>query len=1586
MKLSKHVQPIVVAMLWASCMYAQSFTVDLKVFLEGPYSGSHMSTALNTGNYLPLAQPYNCAPWNYQGTEGVGAIPNPDVVDWVLAELRETAGDASMAYEECAIARQAGFLLSDGHIVTLDGISPLQFNYPVSAKLYAVVYHRNHLAVLSGSELVNTTGNYSYDYTTGAGQAYGGSNAHKEIASGIWGMVSGDGDANGQVNNSDKNDVWKPQSGNAGYQPGDFSMNGQVDNVDKNDYWKPNSGKSTQVVGAWSCGKPIADSRDSQSYSTVQIGTQCWMRENMNIGILIPGTSLQSDNGVIEKYCYDDSNADCDVYGGLYQWNEMMQYGTAPGSKGICPDGWHLPADAEYCTLTQFVDPTVDCGVTGQSGTDVGTKMKSTSGWYGGGNGTNVSGFTALPGGFRSSGGNFYDLTYGALFWSSSASSGSSAWIRDLTFDFASIDRTNGSTGAGISVRCVKDLNLPPSQPSNPNPPDSSAGQPVNAQLSWTCSDPEADPLTYDVFFGTANPPTQVSSGQTQTTYDPGALNHSTTYYWKILAHDDHGNGTPGPVWSFATEWQCGGTFVDPRDNQEYSTVQIGTQCWMAENMNTGVMIPGAGNQTDNGLIEKYCYNDTEANCDVYGGLYQWNEMMQYVSLAFSQGICPDGWHLPTDGEWCTLEQFVDPTINCMITGWRGIDGGGKLKEAGTAHWAPPNTGATNSSGFTALPEGVRLENGVFGSLTLYGHQWSSSGNANNGLARGLSTYYATVNRYYATKIYGMGVRCLKNPPNDPPAEPSSPDPPDNATNQIILTQLSWTCTDPENDPLTYDVFFGTVNPPVEVATGLTATTWDPGLLNHGTTHYWKIVAHDDHYNTTEGPVWSFTTGQGWQCNEPFTDPRDNQEYPSVQIDTQCWMAGNLNIGTMIPGAGNQTDNGLMEKYCYGNTEANCDVYGGLYQWDEMMQYVTTPGVKGICPDDWHLPTDAEYCTVTHFIDPTVDCNATMWSGTDIAIKMKSASGWYGGGNGNNASGFTALPAGSRSDNGSFYDLTYTAIFWTSTDGGIPAWNRYMYYLYDNIMRDNLIKTLGMSVRCVYNGPNQPPDQPSDPDPPDNAVNRPLDTQLSWTCTDPENDPLTYDVYFDITTPPQKVAVGLTAPSYDPGPLNPNTTYYWQILAHDDHGNDNLGPQWSFVTAWACGEDFIDPRDNQAYQTVQIGTQCWMAENLNTGSMITGATSQTNNGVIEKHCYDDNTANCDTYGGLYQWDEMMQYLTIPGIQGVCPGGWRLPTDAEYCTLTLFLDPTVDCGEVGFSGTDVGTKMKATAGWSGGGNGTNTSGFTALPGGYRSSGGTFGGLTQGGIFWSSSENSSAGWGRNLFYNHADIARGTKAKEYSQSVRCLRDDPPPTWDCGDDLFDARDGQTYATVQIGTQCWMQENLNAGTMITGTHDQSDNGILEKYCYADDPANCDAYGGLYQWYEVMQYAHVPGDPDICPPTGGWHVPSDAEYCTLTQFIDPTVNCGVTGWSGTDVGVKMKSTSGWFLGGNGSNASGFTALGAGKRESNGSFSLLTASAYFWTSAESGSEVWKRELTYEYAYISRTLSAKEPGFSIRCVKE
>ena len=222
-----------------------------------------------------------------------------------------------------------------------------------------------------------------------------------------------------------------------------------------------------------------------------------------------------------------------------------------------------------------------------------------------------------------------------------------------------------------------------------------------------------------------------------------------------------------GTIWStYMPSWECGNNLIDSRDGKAYSTVQIGTKCWMSENLNIGTRIDGPIDQSNNSMIEKYCYDDSETNCNTYGGLYLWGEMMQYVTTEGTQGICPTGWYLPTDDEWKTMETCLGMSQSeADATNWRGTDEGGKMKEAGTSHWDSPNTGATNSSGFTALPGGWRsYYNGSFVEFSTHGHWWSSTEfSDNDAWYRRLYYDYSQVNRNLFSKMNGRSVRCIKN-------------------------------------------------------------------------------------------------------------------------------------------------------------------------------------------------------------------------------------------------------------------------------------------------------------------------------------------------------------------------------------------------------------------------------------------------------------------------------------------------------------------------------------------------------------------------------------------------------------------------------------------------------------------------------------------------------------------------------------------------------------------------------------------------------------------------------------------------------
>jgi uncharacterized protein (TIGR02145 family) len=211
--------------------------------------------------------------------------------------------------------------------------------------------------------------------------------------------------------------------------------------------------------------------------------------------------------------------------------------------------------------------------------------------------------------------------------------------------------------------------------------------------------------------------------------------------------------------------------------------------------------------------------------------------------------------------------------------------------------------------------------------------------------------------------------------------------------------------------------------------------------------------------------------------------------------------------------------------------------------------------------------------------------------------------------------------------------------------------------------------------------------------------------------------------------------------------LTEYTIYYVASFATNEKGTA-YGETRSFETNF-----FIDSRDGQEYAYIEIGNQTWMAENLN---------YQT----TDSWWYNNSSANGDVYGRLYTWEAALT---------ACPGGWHLPGDEEWKTMEIALGMSQSEAEgTGYRGTDEGKKMKSTSGWYNDGNGTNSSGFNALPGGYRDSYGSFNYHGNDGHWWSSTEYSGVrAWRRTLRYDYDQARRNDYYKTYGFSVRCLKD---------------------------------------------------------------------------------------------------------------------------------------------------------------------------------------------------------------------
>jgi uncharacterized protein (TIGR02145 family) len=213
----------------------------------------------------------------------------------------------------------------------------------------------------------------------------------------------------------------------------------------------------------------------------------------------------------------------------------------------------------------------------------------------------------------------------------------------------------------------------------------------------------------------------------------------------------------------------CDGMATIEYGGQTYNTVKIGDQCWMRENLNIGAMIQSSDTLKNNDTIEKYCYNNQAANCEIYGGMYNWNELMNYND-SVTQGICPDGWHIPNDADWNILEGTLDSLYSAGDTiwdtiGWRGYNAGGIMKKMGSEDWYYPNAGAENTYGFSAVPGGIRyFEEKTFDKILAANYLWSSTRFGNSDAWFRLLSYgHKDTKRNHTHIENAFSVRCIKN-------------------------------------------------------------------------------------------------------------------------------------------------------------------------------------------------------------------------------------------------------------------------------------------------------------------------------------------------------------------------------------------------------------------------------------------------------------------------------------------------------------------------------------------------------------------------------------------------------------------------------------------------------------------------------------------------------------------------------------------------------------------------------------------------------------------------------------------------------
>ena len=520
-------------------------------------------------------------------------------------------------------------------------------------------------------------------------------------------------------------------------------------------------------------GTPSVTDVDGNLYHTVQIGTQCWTQSNLKVSKYRNGDNISTglsntawQNATAGAYAiYDNNSVNDGLYGKLYN------YYAVTDSRGLCPTGWHVPTDGEWHLLVKYFDSNADtvCILCSQSSV-AGGAMKSTAtqptpgGWNSPNTGaTNSSGFSAGPGGHRDGNGSFSNLGISGDWWSMS-SSGSNAWNRGLYNNFGGIYRYYNNLTFGFSVRCLRDVTPTVS---------TTIVSGINATSATTGGNVTQDggaPVTMrGVAYGTSSSPTTsglITNDGTGTgtfTSNLTGLSPSTTYYVRAYATNTVGTayGNELTLTTLAIPaFTCGTSTVSDVDGNIYNTVQIGTQCWTQSNLkvskyrNGDIISTGLFSNTDwqnttSGLYS--VYDNNTFNDSIYGKLYN------HYAVMDTRGLCPSGWHVPTEGESSILENYL---------GGLSIAGGAlksTVNQPTLGGWSSPNTGATNSSGFSGVPGGCRTNSGDFGNDGDFGFWWTSSPSGSDAWHRRLSSGSRNILPNLVNRANGFSVRCLKD-------------------------------------------------------------------------------------------------------------------------------------------------------------------------------------------------------------------------------------------------------------------------------------------------------------------------------------------------------------------------------------------------------------------------------------------------------------------------------------------------------------------------------------------------------------------------------------------------------------------------------------------------------------------------------------------------------------------------------------------------------------------------------------------------------------------------------------------------------
>ena len=1408
--------------------------------------------------------------------------------------------------------------------------------------------------------------------------------------------------------------------------------------------------EETYIYGASCPGTPTVTDHENNVYNTVKIGNQCWTRENMRCTTSPSGkifNNATTDVSRLTPMFYNNTASAIAITerGMLYNWAAALDTvftastdASFTNRRGICPEGWHLPSRAEWQTLIDYTG-TVECYTCGGDASAI-AKSLAYNGYWANSNGAchignnlssnNNTGFSAIPTGFGNLSSPFVD-TLRTRFWSSTGNNTSTSFGMTVNYNMANVSVTSGyDQNFGFAVRCLKDVittNCPTVTTTAATNVSSDS-----AKINGVVTNVSGTVENYGFVWGTSkNTITTTVNGTSVTAMTAdgdfssiikGLTPCDTIWYAAFAKTSECGETVYGDTLTFkvpvaAPDYTSCGTVTDHEGN-DYTTVKIGDQCWTRENMRCTTSPTGKTIQDGQNIIESntnpYYYNNTSSSIPLRdrGIHYNYSAAMDTVitdnvAPKNHRGICPEGWHIPDSSEFAKLREYVK-LQGCYICG--GDENNITKSLASTTYWendlgvcqvgySPSST--NNATGFSVIPAGHATN--VNGTATFHQEHrgaslWCSDSKQDKGhiFAIGYINGKEKMLDNPSEKSFGRSVRCLKN-----------------------------------DDNISYD-------------------------------------------------------GQPCPGTPTVTDV-DGNTYNTVQIGNQCWMKENLRTtkyadSTAITAGGSSVNNTVP--YYYNTTFSNIDSVqrGYLYNWAAATRSASTrsnnpSNAQGICPTGWHLPSKAEWDTLTNYVSsiPEYLCDGTN---ANIAKALASKTGWSQStttcavGNdttANNKTGFSAVPVG-RCLGSTLIEVGYEANFWSSTlHEDNFAFSRYLNFNNAKVLGGTDGRNYGLSVRCLKDADTTATDNCPVITRSGYSVGLKDSVALTGIANNIVGDVTDYGFVYGYSRDAINRVVNSTHPKViirqytdmsilfiykklDSVPQC-DSVYFVAFLKTDGCSETVYSDTVSFIIKpypQSCG-DVTDVDDN-TYETVQLGSQCWMIENLRTKHFKDGtAIAQgTDTSFTIPYYYQPAPAevtdyNFDYYGLYYN------FASVESPKGICPEGWHVPTRSEWDTLSNYVRS--QCAYVcGNNDNNFAKALSLHFGWKDSdeecavGNNQSTNNITnfgAIPmGRYNADAAKFDGVGEYSYFWTSTgygtnthyELTNA-WTTRILYNRPFGFSSQYTKTCGFPIRCLRDEATTPTVVIDSLscpeaktVTDHEGNVYATVKIGNQCWTRENLRTTTSpSTKTNLIPADGVDYTFTgkqarwYGNDSSQYAPlkYGLLYNWNAAVDTfnttlgeLNVSNNYDyavsvtfnshrrgICPE--GWHVPSDAEWNTMEQTVSGSdwqdIYANTNGWRGSHAG-KLASGDKWNYSlkanapGDTSysdrNKSGFSAFPVGKCY--GSWSgEAGVNAYFWSSTQmsgSNGDAWSRQIGYYDVTVYRTNYFKCNGFSVRCVKD